>query len=822
MRRLALLLCLAAPAAAEGPPRGEIVAVRGKTVTLRYDFADPAQLHDFEPAEPPRLPGATAGSARVEGGRLILEGAAAVRYRLPAQGLLRVRMQLRLENGGDGGAMIEGSTAPLLLDLTDRRFYKDGGLLLSWLDGYSKSGFPNVRDVARAAREAIELHLPPEGNADVDLLADRGTVFVRVGSLYREGAAELASPRRLVLWGSGGKLSVDELELVVEMEDPPRPPRPLENEKEEKLLRTIRDAPLSAGALLAARELSRRDVKAWEKLAALVREFAAKKAHAALPVVRALGEGAEPERRALLADLYKRVKAPEVRFEIALELADLYPENADLLHEQLKSPLEKRLGLFRALVWRGLKEEVVRSCAGDALLAADAREVLLARDARPDRKHLPELAKTLARQGLSRRAGLAFLQEFTAEQDWDLVTELIQLLLDPEFRDGAHLMLLSISDKDLAPDRDIWVSWMTAKRGAFKPPAVSDPGPVTAAILRGRAALRLEVIDDGAATWPQNADWPGTRVGATALAVYALRAAGLPKDDAAIQNALKTTLLVWPAQGEPALRDDLDGYTYALSMLAMALESVDRNGMKAAKEAIARRLSEGQLGNGQWTYNCRAPGYGDRPATGDNSNTQFAILGLRSIKRCGIPVDTAVFERTRDFWLTATNAYGGWGYGPKGASLHEMSMTAAGISTLAICAEAIRGPEAVKEVGGNKFVGLGQRRLGELLLNDGFKEQEIYALYGVERACILTRTRAFNDFDWYREGAELLVRSQKESGAWGDNAARGVALGQGYGEAVDTAFALLFLKRATTGIVGAGENDTVVKVPEPRRPSQLK
>jgi hypothetical protein len=330
------------------------------------------------------------------------------------------------------------------------------------------------------------------------------------------------------------------------------------------------------------------------------------------------------------------------------------------------------------------------------------------------------------------------------------------------------------------------------------------------------------VLEDGVATWPANPDWPGTRVGATALAVLALRAAGLPKEDAAIQKALRTTLLVWPAAGEPALRDDLDGYTYALSLLAMTLESVDRTGMRAVKEALVRQICEGQLPNGQWTYNCRRPGYADRPITGDNSNTQFAILALRSLRRCGVPTEAGVIEKTRDFWLGALNPYGGWGYGPKGSFHHEMSMTAAGISTLAICSEALRGPEAVKEVGKHEQVALGLRRLGELLLNDGFKEQEIYTLYGVERACILTRTRAFNDFNWYREGADILVRSQHESGMWGDDAARGVATGQGYGLAVDTAFALLFLKRATTGLVGADESDTVVKVPEPRRPSKPK
>ena len=170
---------------------------------------------------------------------------------------------------------------------------------------------------------------------------------------------------------------------------------------------------------------------------------------------------------------------------------------------------------------------------------------------------------------------------------------------------------------------------------------------------------------------------------------------------------------------------------------------------------------------------------------------------MRSIRRCGIEVDRRVFEKTAKYFLNSRNAYGGWGYGPKGTFHHEMSMTAAGISTLAICAEGLHGPKALREVKKNKGVGAGQTRLGELLLNDGYKGQEIYTLYGVERACILTATRAFNDFDWYKVGAELLVRSQADDGTWGDDSVRGVDTGRGYGVACDTCFALLFWKRAT-------------------------
>jgi hypothetical protein len=118
-------------------------------------------------------------------------------------------------------------------------------------------------------------------------------------------------------------------------------------------------------------------------------------------------------------------------------------------------------------------------------------------------------------------------------------------------------------------------------------------------------------------------------------------------------------------------------------------------------------------------------------------------------------------------------------------------------------------------------VSSGQIRLGELVLQKGYQAEEIYTLYGVERACILTGTRRFNDFDWYQEGAKILLETQKESGAWGDNSVRGVFTGRGYGEACDTAFALLFLKRATTRLAGS-EGGGQVKVPKFRRPVRPK
>lgn len=49
---------------------------------------------------------------------------------------------------------------------------------------------------------------------------------------------------------------------------------------------------------------------------------------------------------------------------------------------------------------------------------------------------------------------------------------------------------------------------------------------------------------------------------------------------------------------------------------------------------------------------------------------------------------------------------------------------------------------------------------------------------------LLALGRAPGAHDWYREGADLLLSLQRENGSWGDH--------------VETAFAVLFLKRATS------------------------
>jgi hypothetical protein len=62
-----------------------------------------------------------------------------------------------------------------------------------------------------------------------------------------------------------------------------------------------------------------------------------------------------------------------------------------------------------------------------------------------------------------------------------------------------------------------------------------------------------------------------------------------------------------------------------------------------------------------------------------------------------------------------------------------------------------------------------------------------YYLYGMERAGILARARFMGKHDWYKEGADYLLGAQRSDGSWAT----------GGDPQLDTAFAVLFLKRST-------------------------
>jgi len=161
------------------------------------------------------------------------------------------------------------------------------------------------------------------------------------------------------------------------------------------------------------------------------------------------------------------------------------------------------------------------------------------------------------------------------------------------------------------------------------------------------------------------------------------------------------------------------------------------------------------------------------------------------------------------FWMSVLSDRG-WNYGPHHAHAATTSMTAAGLSSVAICLE---GLDLADRIGDNRAIEKGLQALGRRMLRYGYRSADHYGFYGVERACVLTGVKRFNDFDWYRAGAADLLGRQKPDGSFppspGGKAWR-------YGPAIDTAYALLFLKRATTPIAGVEDRGTV-RVPTSAR-----
>jgi hypothetical protein len=62
-----------------------------------------------------------------------------------------------------------------------------------------------------------------------------------------------------------------------------------------------------------------------------------------------------------------------------------------------------------------------------------------------------------------------------------------------------------------------------------------------------------------------------------------------------------------------------------------------------------------------------------------------------------------------------------------------------------------------------------------------------YYMYGLERVGTLSKKKFIGKHDWYKEGARELLKLQGKDGGW-----KGV---------ISTSFALLFLRRATRGLV---------------------
>lgn len=321
---------------------------------------------------------------------------------------------------------------------------------------------------------------------------------------------------------------------------------------------------------------------------------------------------------------------------------------------------------------------------------------------------------------------------------------------------------------------------------------------VRTAIDRGVRYLRGMQRDDGG--WEINLPSAGMKGGWSALTMLALLNAGVPPEDPAV------------ARGLDYLRKLDTEMTYVRSLQTMVFAEA---GLPEDRERIAanvrwllsaRIYRDGKLEG--WTYK---PG----PALQtDNSNSQYALLGLWAGRQAGVPIEASVWEEIRDFYIRTQQAGGGWIYsprgGPAGHNVPSMTMTSAGICGLLIADRELKRirlknkdcvlheePEGIAR----GLAWLGARFDVEVA------QRTFYHLYGLERVGRLSGLRFLGGFDWYREGCRYLVRMQNADGAW---SLRGA---WDNWPVVSTSFSLLFLSKGRTPVLVS----KLVHGPWPRR-----
>ncbi len=577
-----------------------------------------------------------------------------------------------------------------------------------------------------------------------------------------------------------------------------------------ELARAIRWAPHGESADAAARLLGRGGEKGWERLAGVILQL---EPDAAQRLVRHLADGRAPARLERIAKTVRVAKDPQVRAVLVIGLAKGYPASASVVMEHLKKGGARGTDVVRALDVAGAPTQVLIDCLEFPAVALEAYALLRKRGGEAIGDEIAAAGRKAALLGFDPHACEALARR---APDFDLLAAVAELLADQQrdVRVGAHALLMHVSGKKLAPDTLLWQSWIAARRDTFKRAPEPTEGAIAAAVLRGREFLRTALLRDGRCRWTRESAENGT-IGATALAVLALRAAGTARDDAAIQRALRETMLVFGKRdlpGLPAIPKKFE--TYNASLLAMALTQVDPVRFRPVLETLRKRLVHGQLPDGRWNYKS---GYAtDKPPSGqgDNSNTQYAILGLRALHRAGLEVPAAVWNKNAEYWRKKINAHKGWPYHTTKdwRSIRRISMTSAGVASLAICIEGVAGAKARDLIDGDATMRAGLEGLGRQLFVRGFTKEALYALYSVERACVLGSTRDFTlgkqRFDWYEQGALKLLAMQARAGSWGSRQATPGVDGTGWGPHVDTAYAILFLTRATASI-GRGQVKSV-------------
>ncbi len=315
--------------------------------------------------------------------------------------------------------------------------------------------------------------------------------------------------------------------------------------------------------------------------------------------------------------------------------------------------------------------------------------------------------------------------------------------------------------------------------------------------------------------------------GQTSLAGYALLKAGDPPTSPEVKKVLNNVV---KRANSGKYRPGSDGI-YGAGVEMMLLEAADPRKYRKQMEVIVQYLIKNQDSSGAWDYVGGFRG-------GDTSQCQYAMLGFWAAERSGIKVPASVWDRGAGWFLKTQAADGGFMYHPLGQGSSDdttvtHTMTAAGVGSLLMARMHLYpnedDPTAKKpdKPTTTKFGVLESVDLDTVEKPDGSKVKKptdykptnssgallaganraaawmarrytitagrwnMYYLYTLERMAALLNVQRIAGHDWYREGADYLIKNQAKNGSWTSTT----------GEIASTSFGILFLTKATAKIL---------------------
>jgi hypothetical protein len=337
--------------------------------------------------------------------------------------------------------------------------------------------------------------------------------------------------------------------------------------------------------------------------------------------------------------------------------------------------------------------------------------------------------------------------------------------------------------------------------------------------------------------WPMREMGTYTPAGIAALCTLALRHAGTAR---AMVGFEKGMAYLFPDDGAGLAQ--IHDYIYTAGITIMIVMA-DRSRVEVGQE-IARQIARShEPKSGWWGYflvRTEAPTPGANPDPGrawrrrNLSTTQFAALGLWAGDRLGARIEKRVWQTHLEALIRYQTSDGSWPYdplrgvaygseippgkvvrkageGPDGGFRSHTGYptgTCMGLANLLLAKRALRrvlkqNAALAAQAKVAQWKGLdalhrdGPAMLKTLRERGWVDLDTYYSLYSLEKACIFADLTTVGGVPWYRVGAAWLCDTQQADGRWGDVAVDPQQGGFGTAPDIDTAFALLFLLRAS-------------------------